>query len=83
MEKFLKAMGQEVPTGKRILEINPDHPLFEAMSAIFEKEGGSALLGEYSGLLYDQALVMEGSRPKDPAAFSKALSKLMAAALKD
>ena len=53
------------------------------MSAIFEKEGGSPLLGEYSGLLYDQALVMEGSRPKDPAAFSKALSKLMAAALKD
>ncbi len=83
MEKFLKAMGQEVPSGKRILEINPDHPLFEAMSVIFDKEGGTVLLGEYSGLLYDQALVMEGSRPKDPAAFSRALSKLMATALKD
>jgi len=83
MEKFLKSMGQEVPTGKRILEINPAHPLFEAMNTIFEKEGESALLGEYSGLLYDQALVMEGSRPKDPVAFSMALSKLMAAALKD
>jgi molecular chaperone HtpG len=83
MEKFLKAMGQEVPSGKRILEINPDHPLFEAMSGIFDKEGGTVLLGEYSGLLYDQALVMEGSRPKDPAAFSRALSKLMATALKD
>ena len=83
MEKFLKAMGQEVPSGKRILEINPEHPLFEAMSRIFDKEGGTVLLGEYSGLLYDQALVMEGLRPKDPAAFSRALSKLMATALKD
>ena len=82
MEKLLKSMGQEVPVGKRILEINPDHPLFEAMNKLFEKEGGSELVGEYSGLLYDQALVMEGSRPKDPAAFSKALSKLMASALK-
>ncbi|MGO9378468.1 MAG: molecular chaperone HtpG [Dissulfurispiraceae bacterium] len=83
MEKFLKAMGQEVPSGKRILEINPDHPLFEAMNKLFEKEGGSVPLGEYAGLLYDQALVMDGARPKDPAAFSKVLSKLMASALKD
>ncbi len=83
MEKFLKSMGQEVPAGKRILEINPDHSLFEAMNRLFEKEGGSALLGEYAGLLYDQALVMDGARPKDPAAFSRSMSKLMASALKD
>ena len=83
MEKFLKSMGQEVPAGKRILEINPDHPLFEAMNRLFEKDGGSALLSEYAGLLYDQAMVMEGARPKDPAAFSRSLSKLMASALKD
>jgi molecular chaperone HtpG len=82
MEKFLKSMGQEVPAGKRILEINPDHPLFEAMNGLFEKEGRSALLGEYAGLLYDQALVMDGARPKDPAAFSRSMSKLMASALK-
>lgn len=83
MEKFLKSMGQEVPAGKRILEINPDHSLFEAMNRLFEKEGGSALLGEYAGLLYDQALVMDGARPKDPVAFSRSMSKLMASALKD
>lgn len=83
MEKFLKAMGQEVPAGKRVLEINPDHPLIEAMNRIFEKEGGSEVLGEYAGLIHDQALVMEGTRLKDPAAFSRSLSKLMAAALKD
>ena len=32
MEKILKAMGQDVPESKRILEINPDHPLFAAMN---------------------------------------------------
>jgi molecular chaperone HtpG len=83
MEKFLKAMGQEVPAGKRILEINPSHPLFEAMNNLFEKNVGGDLLAEYAGLLYDQALVMEGARPKDPAAFSRSLSKLMASSLKD
>ena len=38
MEKILKAMGQDVPENKRILEINPDHPLFAAMNSLFEKD---------------------------------------------
>lgn len=77
MEKIMKAMGQHVPSSKRILEINPAHPLFESMNAIFEKDKESAVLGEYITLLYDQALVLEGSRPKDPAAFAQAISRLM------
>ncbi len=77
MEKLLKAMGQEVPDSKRILEINPDHPLFAAMNTLFEKDRKSPLLEEYIDLLYDQALLLEGSRPKDPAGFAKHLAKLM------
>lgn len=77
MEKLMKAMGQDVPSSKRILEINPVHPIFEAMNNAFEKERKSPLLDEYIGLLYDQALLLEGSKPKDPAAFAKAVSKLM------
>ncbi len=77
MEKLLKAMGQEVPAGKRVLEINPDHPVIETMNALMEGEGKAETVGEYIGLLYDQALLLEGSKPKDPAAFAKALSKLM------
>ncbi len=76
-EKILRAMGQEVPGGKRILEINPGHPLFEMMNGIFEKDRKSPLLDEYIGLLYDQALLLEGSKPKDPAALAKALARLM------
>ena len=77
MEKLLKAMGQEVPSKKRILEINPAHPLFASMKAIFEKDAKSSTLHDFIGLLYDQALILEGSKPKDPAAFSKTIAKLM------
>ncbi len=82
MEKLLKAMGQEVPEQKRILEINPDHPLFAAMNGLFEKDGKSPVLAGYIDLLYDQALLLEGSRPKDPAAFAKKLADLMVEGLK-
>jgi molecular chaperone HtpG len=78
MEKLLKAMGQEVPLKKRIFEINPTHPLFAAMNTIFEKDAKSNILHEFIRLLYDQALILEGSKPKDPAAFSKTIAKLMA-----
>jgi len=77
MEKLLKSMGQAVPEGKRILEINPAHPIFEAMNSLFEKEQKSVVLDEYINLLYDQALLLEGSKPKDPAAFATAVTKLM------
>ncbi len=77
VEKLLKSMGQKVPENKRILEINPSHPIFEAMNKIFEKDQKSVALDEYIKLLYDQALLLEGSKPKDPAAFASAITRLM------
>jgi len=77
MERLLKSMGQDVPQIKRILEINPTHPLFAAMNKAFEIDEKSEDLKEYIRILFDQALVLEGSKPKDPAAFTKAIAKLM------
>jgi molecular chaperone HtpG len=77
MEKLLKAMGQPVPERKRVLEINPAHDLFSAMNNIFEREKESVVLKEYIALLYDQALLLEGSKPKDPRLFTRYISKLM------
>ncbi len=79
MERIMKAMGQDVPKGKRILEINPTHPLYEAMTAAFEKNKDNAILREYAHLLLDQALILEGSKPRDAAAFARRLTKLMEA----
>jgi len=77
MEKLLKSMGQEVPSQKRILEINPSHRVFEAMNTLIAREGNEAIVKEYIELLYNQALLLEGSKIKDPAAFAKAIAKLM------
>jgi len=78
MEKLLRSMGQEVPPTKRILEINPTHQLFSAMNRVFDKDRNDPTLKEYIMLLYDQALLLEGSKPRDPSAFTRALARLMA-----
>jgi molecular chaperone HtpG len=77
MEKLLKSMGQDVPAQKRIMEINAAHQVFAAMNDLIVKGGQDSLLKEYIGLLYDQALLLEGSKVKEPAAFAKAMAKLM------
>jgi molecular chaperone HtpG len=77
MENLLKSMGQAVPERKRILEINPTHPIFEAMNKIFKEDRKSKVLADYTDLLYNQALLLEGSKPKDSTAFAKAISRLM------
>jgi molecular chaperone HtpG len=77
MEKMLKAMGQEVPSQKRILEINPGHQVFSAMNELVAKGGSDQVLKEYIDLLYNQALLLEGSKVKDPSAFAKTIAKLM------
>ncbi|WP_027389613.1 molecular chaperone HtpG [Chrysiogenes arsenatis] len=80
MEKLLKSMGQEVPDTKRILELNSEHPVVAKMNALFEENKENPILGEYAEMLYDQALIMEGSKPKDPSRFAQRISRLMAGA---
>jgi len=78
MEKMFRAMGQNVPQGQRTLEVNPDHPLITKMQVLFAADANNDRLKEYVDLLYDQALLLEGDRPRDPVAFAKAMSQLMA-----
>jgi molecular chaperone HtpG len=82
LEKLMQAMGQPVPQGMKTLEINPSHPVFERMNALFEAGDESDTLREYTRLLYDQALMLMGSPPEDPAGFARAVSRLMAEGLK-
>ena len=78
MEKMFRAMGQDVPKGQRILEVNPDHPLIGKMQSLFAADAKGGRLKEYVDLLFDQALLLEGDRPRDPVAFARSLAKLMA-----
>ncbi|RJP59826.1 MAG: molecular chaperone HtpG [Candidatus Auribacter fodinae] len=81
MEELMRSMGQDIPKTKRILEVNPGHPIFQKMQERFDKDRSDPVLGEYSELLYGQALLAEGNQPPDPGKFSKAVADLMARAL--
>jgi molecular chaperone HtpG len=77
MERILKAMNQEVPESKRVLELNPEHPIMQVLSSQFEKDKGDKKLLDYCELLFDQALLTEGSPIADPLRFTRLVSELM------
>lgn len=77
MERIMKAMNQEVPESRRVLELNPDHPILKVMSEMHTKNPDNNRLHDYADLLYDQALLTEGSAIKDPLKFTKLVSELM------
>ncbi len=77
MERLLRAAGQEVPETKRILEVNPQHELVKVMYELYKENPSDPRLVEYSDLLFDQALLTEGSPIADPTKFSKLVTKLM------
>lgn len=76
MEKVLNAMpdGQNIKAG-RILEINPNHQIFNALQSVFEKDKDK--INDYASLLYDQALLIEGFSIDDPVGFSNKVCQLM------
>lgn len=78
LERILRANGQEVPEQPRTLELNPDHAIVTAMNEMAGDEGQSAKLDQWIDLLYDQALLAEGSLPQDPARLARAITNLMA-----
>ena len=82
MERILKAMNQAVPDTKRILEINSNHDLIKYLKNLFDSDKTNPIVGEYAQLLYDQALLTEGSQIKDPVNFARQLSRLMLKAAK-
>jgi molecular chaperone HtpG len=81
MERLLGRMGRgtEVPETKRVLELNPDHAVVQAMQKISNGGTDDAQLATYARVLYDLAVIAEGSRIQDPAAFTKRINDLLVA----
>jgi len=73
LERILKASGQELPMAKRILEVNPKHPLVRRLDA----EADEAKLENWARMLFEQALLAEGGRLDDPAAFVKRMNDML------
>ncbi|MEV4708958.1 molecular chaperone HtpG [Actinoplanes sp. NPDC049316] len=78
LEKMYKAMGQEVPPVKRILELNPDHPLVTGLRDAYARSADAPDLPETAELLYGTALLAEGGDLADPARFAKLLADRLA-----
>ncbi len=77
MERLLRASGQELPRTKRVLELNPKHPLIERMSAMLTADGADPAVGNYAHLLHGQAVLAEGGELDNPAEFAELVANLM------
>lgn len=76
MEKVLKTLPNQTDVkADRILEINPDHELFQALVKIYDINAEK--ISDYASILYHQALLIEGFPIEDPKEFSNQLVKLM------
>jgi molecular chaperone HtpG len=81
LEKLYRAMGQDVPETKRILELNPGHPLVAGLRQAHAASAEDPSLGETAELLYGMALLAEGGELADPPKFTKLLAERLARTL--
>jgi molecular chaperone HtpG len=85
LARMYRASGQAVPVGKRILEVNPNHPLITGLQQAHKNSGDDASpagkpaeLAETAELLYGTALLAEGGALEDPAKFAGLLADRLA-----
>jgi molecular chaperone HtpG len=71
LERILKAMGQDAPMYKPILELNPDHDIIKGLDP--EAEG----FDDWAQVLFDQAALSEGAKLREPAAYVKRVNALL------
>jgi molecular chaperone HtpG len=77
MERIMERMGRAAGDTKRVLELNPNHPTVEAIRRLQETHAEDARLNLYARLLYEQAVIAEGSKVSDPVAFAKRVNDLI------
>ena len=72
LQRIMQAAGQDVPSEKPIMEINPKHPIVLKL----KQEAAGARFTDWAHILFDQALLSEGGRLEDPAAFVHRLNRM-------
>jgi len=81
LERFLKQHNQIRTPSKRIMELNPKHPLIEQMAQRAKQSGVADSLKNIAWLLFDQARLLDGDTLTDPVAFSERLGEVLAKAV--
>ena len=83
MLSLMRSAGQNIPPQKRIFELNASHPVVEKLIAMAKKESENAKVSDILKILYDQAAILEGAAPDDPADFAKRINQLIALTIGD
>ena len=73
LARILKAAGQEAPSSKPIMELNPTHPAVQRLNT------ETTHFDDWASVLFDQAVLAEGGTLDDPASFVKRTNALMLA----
>ncbi|EDN68068.1 Heat shock protein Hsp90 [Beggiatoa sp. PS] len=73
LERLLKSAGQDVMGSQPIMEINPQHPIVNAL----KEETDDTRFNDWVFILFDQALLSEGGQLDDPAAFVKRMNEML------
>ncbi|MCK9340561.1 MAG: molecular chaperone HtpG [Synergistaceae bacterium] len=75
MRNFFRSMGQDVPEEKKVLEVNPSHPLIKKIAS--ETEKGNADVAEWANVLMGLAAICEGEPVEDGKKFTRLITKLL------
>ena len=81
LEKLLRHMGRDLPPVKRVLEINPGHPVLRGLRDLHAADAADPRIEEFAQVLLGQARLAEGTELPDPATFSRQVAKLLEVAL--
>jgi molecular chaperone HtpG len=77
MQRILEHMGQKVPKVKRIMELNPGHPLLPKLRTIFAENKDDPRIALFAKVLHGEAVLLESGQLADPAAFGALINELM------
>jgi molecular chaperone HtpG len=78
MERLMERFGRGDEKTKRVLELNPDSPAVEAARELHQKNATDPRVETYARLLFEQAVIAEGSKVADPIAFARRVNDLIA-----
>ncbi|MCA9576389.1 MAG: molecular chaperone HtpG [Sandaracinaceae bacterium] len=85
MERLLRLQNPDMPVQKRVLELNPTHPIVTGLRDLLRGEADEARdaqVREWVELVHDQALLAEGSPVHDPAKLVQRMSALLSDAVR-
>jgi molecular chaperone HtpG len=60
MDKIMRVISKDTSIPKKVLEVNPDHPLLRNMLTIFEKNEDDPFIDQAANQLFESALLLEG-----------------------